>query len=302
MKTPSARPAAQRPAKRAAGKTAALPGGAILRWTPRPWFASGSGISDPFRPPVPKKSLTTRATLNAPCGGVRAMPELPAVLAWLKKHGTKKVRDSMARYGLPSDRAVGVSVGELQKYAKQLGRSHELAGALWASGVYEARLLAAFVDEPEQITVAQMDAWCRDFDNWGVVDTVCFKLFDQSPQAWSRVAPWAEREEEFQRRAGFVLLACLAGHDREAGDEKFLRLLPLCERHATDARNFVKKGVSWALRMIGERSPALNAAATAVARRLADATDVTARWIGKDVLRQLASAAVRKRLAARVRG
>src|SRR4051812_15473489 len=200
----------------------------------------------------------------------------------------------MTRYGLPNDKALGVAVGEIQKLGKKLGRNQALAEALWATDVYEARLLAAFVGEPEKLTPKLMDAWCRDFDNWGVVDTVCFKLFDQTPHAWGRVAPWAEMEGEFQRRAGFVLLACLAGHDRTADDAAFIRLVPLCERHATDERNFVKKGVNWARRMTGERNRALHPVVTNPARRLAASADPTARWIGRDALTQLASPAVQK--------
>ena len=224
--------------------------------------------------------------------------EVKAALAWLKKNSSKKVRDSMARYGLPADKALGVPVGTIQKLGKQLGKDQQLAEGLWTSDVYEARLLVAYVGEPEKLTPALMNRWCGDFDNWGVVDTVCFKLFDQSPHAWKLIVPWVEAPGEFQRRAGFVLLACLAGHDREAPDGKFLRLLPLVERGASDGRNFVKKGVSWALRMIGRRNPVLHTAALDVARRLAGSVQPTARWVGRDAVRDLTSPAVRKKLAA----
>src|SRR4051812_40705658 len=185
----------------------------------------------------------------------------------------------MTRYGLPNDKALGVAVGEIQKLGKKLGRNQALAEALWATDVYEARLLAAFVGEPEKLTPKLMDAWCRDFDNWGVVDTVCFKLFDQSPHAWPRIAPWTALRGEFQKRAGFVLLACVAAHDKKASDDKFLPYLELIERGAIDERNFVKKGVSWALRMIGLRNPELCAAATRTAQRLAGSDGATPRWV-----------------------
>jgi 3-methyladenine DNA glycosylase AlkD len=180
-----------------------------------------------------------------------------------------------------------------------VGRDHDLALALWKAGWYEARLLCAFIDEPERVTAVQMDAWARDFDSWAVCDTVCFHLFDRPPLAWGRIGGWCKRRDEFIRRAGFALLACLALHDKSADDKAFLRALPLIERGAVDERNFVKKGVSWALRGIGRRNPALHAAAVAVGRRLAESPRASARWIGKDALRDLASPAMMKRLAAR---
>ena len=209
-------------------------------------------------------------------------------LAWLEQRGSARVREeARTRYGIDAPKSYGVKIGEIQRLAKTLGTDHELAQALWKTGWYEARLLCAYVDDPEQVTAAQMDAWCRDFDNWGVVDTVCFKLFDRSPLAWKKVAPWCRQPGEYQRRAGLVLLACLAAHDKSAPDEKFLDALPLIERYADDERNFVKKGALWALRMIGGRR-STRAEALAMARRLGDSDDVTARWIGKTALREIA--------------
>ena len=210
-----------------------------------------------------------------------------AALAALRKLSSAKVREGMARYGLPNDKALGVAVGAIQQLGKKFGRSQALAEALWATDVYEARLLAAFVGEPDKLTPAGMDRWCRDFDNWGVVDTVCFKLFDQSPHAWSRVAKWAKLKDEQPKRAGFVMLACLAAHAEDVPDEQFLIFLPLLEWGATDDRNFVKKGVSWALRMIGRHSPSLLKECLATARRLAASEDPTSRWVGKEALRDL---------------
>ena len=132
-----------------------------------------------------------------------------------------------------------------------------------------------------------MDRWARDFDNWGVCDTLCFALFDRTPHAWRKVAAWSRRRDEFVKRAAFALLATLALHDRSTGDAPFLRSLALIERAAFDERNFVKKGVSWALRAVGRRSRALNAAAVKVARRLAESDDPHARWVGKDGLKDL---------------
>jgi 3-methyladenine DNA glycosylase AlkD len=220
-------------------------------------------------------------------------------VAWLKSHATRHTRDGMARYGLPSENAFGVSVSDIQKLGKLLGRNHELALALWKTGHYEARMLTAFVAEPERLTPAQMDRWCRDFDNWGICDTLCFHLFDRSPHAWKKVDEWSGRKGEFEKRTAFALLASLALHDKAAPDAPFVRSLRLIERGAEDDRNFVMKGVSWALRLIGRRNLALHAAALPVARRLAASKDAAPRWVGKDALRELTSPKVIARLAER---
>jgi 3-methyladenine DNA glycosylase AlkD len=222
------------------------------------------------------------------------------VLRWLERRGSERRRDDMAkRYGINAPKSFGVSVGTIQQLAKRLGRDHELAGALWETGWYEARMLTAYIEEPQRVTAAQMDRWARDFDNWAICDTQCFVLFGRLPHAWRKVEQWSGRRDEFVKRAAFATLATLALRDKRAGDEPFLRSLRLVERAATDDRNFVRKGVSWALRAIGERNQVLNVAAVETARRLAESEDDAARWVGKDVLKQLASPAVRKRLAAR---
>jgi 3-methyladenine DNA glycosylase AlkD len=223
--------------------------------------------------------------------------DVDAVVATLKRMGSRRARDGMARYGIPSDNAFGIAVGALQKLGKQLGRSHDLAEALWKTGWYEARMLATFLDEPDRVTRAQMDRWCRDFDSWAIVDTACFHLFDRTPHALAMVKRWATRRPEFEKRAAFALLACVALHDKQADEEALARCLPLIERAATDERNFVKKGVSWALRSVGRRSAALYGESIALARRLAASSDASARWIGRDALRDLERPAVAKRVA-----
>ena len=233
-----------------------------------------------------------------------AAPTAPAdrvreALDWLERRGTRKNREGMARYGIVAPKAYGVSVSDIQRLAKQLGRDHDLALALWDTGWYEARMLTSFVDLPERVTSAQMDRWARDFDNWGICDTVCFHLFDRTPLAWKKVLPWSRRREEFVKRAAFALLAGLSLHDKAAGDDRFLAALPLIERGAADERNFVKKGVSWALRVIGRRGLALNAAAVETSRRLVAAESPAARWVGRDALRELTSAKVQGILARR---
>jgi len=231
--------------------------------------------------------------------GRPAAGDVEAALDALRRKGTKAQLAAMARYAIPSDRAFGVTMSNIQALAKRLGRNHELALALWDTGWYEARLLAAYVDEPAHVTPAQMDRWSREFGNWAVCDTVCFALFDRTPHAWGKVASWARRKDEFVRRGAFALLWGLTVHDKKAGDEPFVKALSLVERAASDERHFVKKAVNMALRAIGKRSPSLNAAAIAVAKRLAASPEPAPRWVGKDALRELTSSGVMKRLAKR---
>jgi 3-methyladenine DNA glycosylase AlkD len=207
----------------------------------------------------------------------------------------------MARYGLVAAKVFGVSVGNVQALAKQIGRDHDLALALWDTEWYEARLLTAFVDDPARVTSSQMDRWARDFENWGDCDTVCMHLFDKTPYAWKKVELWSKRKDEFVKRAAFALLASLALHDRNAKDATFLKGLKTIRAGANDERNFVKKGVSWALRSIGHRNSALHAAAIAEAEHLAESRDSTERWVGKDALRDLMRPIVIKKVAARDR-
>ena len=218
-------------------------------------------------------------------------------IAWLRSHATKATRDGMARYNVPSDKAFGVSMKNIQLLAKQLGRDHALAAALWETGWYEARMLTAFVDEPERVTSAQMDRWSRQFDNWAICDTLAFALWDRTPHAWTKVEQWAGRREEFIKRTAFALLWSLTVHDKAATDKQFVRGLALIEQAAADDRNFVMKAVNMALRAIGKRNATLNAAAAATATRLAASTDPSARWVGKHALREITSAAVKRRVA-----
>jgi 3-methyladenine DNA glycosylase AlkD len=227
--------------------------------------------------------------------------EVKEILASLERLGSKRNRDGMARYAIVTPKLFGVPMAEMKRIAKQQGRDHALADALWTTGWYEARIVAALVDEPERVTAAQMDRWCRDFDNWAVCDTVCMHLFDRTPHAWRKVEQWSGRKGEFEKRAAFALLASLALHDRSAPDDDFLRQLPLIEREASDERNFVKKAVNWALRGIGSRNTRLHRSAMTVARTLATSEDRTERWIGKDAIRQLSSEATKKRVARRDR-
>jgi 3-methyladenine DNA glycosylase AlkD len=223
------------------------------------------------------------------------------VLKWLERKGTRRTVLGMARYGIEAKRAFGVPMGTLLSLRKRLGKDHALSLALWKSGWYEARLLAALVGDPQRVTHRQMNAWAASFENWGDCDTVCFHLFDRTPFAWEKARQWSTSPREFVKRAAFALMACLALHDKAAPDKSFLALLPLIEKGAHDERNFVKKGVSWALRAIGRRNRALNAPALAVAKRLASSDEAACRWVGKDALRELASPKRRSPMARRAR-
>lgn len=217
---------------------------------------------------------------------------LAEALAALEAAGEPRIRDGLARYGIStSNRVIGVPMGAIHKIGKKIGRDHALAAALWKTEVYEARLLTAYVDDPALVTPEQMDRWTRDFDNWGICDTLCFALFDKTSHAFDMVDRWADDPAEYVKRSAFALLASLALHDKKRADEPFLARLKLIEAAAGDERNFVKKGVSWALRAIGGRkSRALRAAAREVADRLAASSDKIERWVGKDAQRAFAKA------------
>jgi 3-methyladenine DNA glycosylase AlkD len=221
------------------------------------------------------------------------------ILAKLRSLGRPENVAGMARYGITGRAVLGVSVEPLRELARELEPNHTLAQQLWSTGIHEARLLAAFIDEPDKVTLGQMDRWARDFDNWAVCDGVCLHLFGRTPHAWGRARAWAGRREEFVRRAAFALMAVLAIHDKAAPDASFLGLLPAIEAAAADERNGVKKAVNWALRQIGKRNAALNKAAIGAAERIRAQGTPAARWIASDALRELRGAAVARRLRER---
>lgn len=202
----------------------------------------------------------------------------------------------MARYGISPEGTLGVNIPTLRTMAKDIGTDHKLAQDLWKSGIHEARLLAGFVDDPARVTGKQMERWARDIDSWDVCDMVCSNLFDQTPFACKKAVEWTRRRETFVKRAGFVLMAALSVHDKQAGDNVFLGFLPIIKREAMDERNFVKKAVNWALRQIGKRNKRLNVAAIRMAKEIQKLDSRSARWIAADALRELRSEAVQKRL------
>jgi len=218
------------------------------------------------------------------------------VLARFRALANPAVTESMARFALPVHRALGITTPQLRSLAREIGRNHGLALELWATEVSEARLLAPMVDEPARVSARQMERWVRDFDSWGICDDCCFELFDKTRFAWRKALQWSERRAEFEKRAGFALMAALARHDGEASDARFTPFLTAIHRQSGDGRNFVKKAVNWALREIGKRNRALNRAAIERARAIHATGLPSARWIASDALRELQSPAVQARL------
>jgi 3-methyladenine DNA glycosylase AlkD len=219
------------------------------------------------------------------------------ILANLKSLANPENVAGMARYGINPKNTFGVSIPLLRAMAKEIGKEHALALELWETGIHEARILAGLIDDPGMVSEAQLERWVADFDSWDVCDLLCSNLFDKTPFAYAKAVAWSAREEEFVKRAGFVLMAALAVHDKGAPDATFKEFLPLIEREAGDDRNFVKKAVNWALRQIGKRNAALNRAAIAAGRRIQRIDSKSARWIAADALRELESDSVRRRLA-----
>jgi 3-methyladenine DNA glycosylase AlkD len=223
------------------------------------------------------------------------------VLRELERMGDPAQLVGMARFGIATGHALGISVTRLRAYARTLGRDHRLAAALWRSGIHEARILASIVDEPALVTPAQMERWVAGFDSWDLCDQACGNLFDRTPFAFAKALEWSGRHPEFTKRAGFALMAWTAVHRKEVPDREFEAFLRPIRDEATDDRTYVKKSVNWALRQVGKRSTGLHRKAVATARAIERIDAPSARWIARDALRELESAAVRERLARRSR-
>jgi 3-methyladenine DNA glycosylase AlkD len=202
----------------------------------------------------------------------------------------------MAKYGIAIEHRLGVSVPDMRKLAKEVGKDHKLALDLWRTGIAEARILAGMVGDPAKLTEGQMEDWVKGINSWDVCDQVCMNLFEKNELAWKKIIDWSDREEEFVKRTAFSLIACLAWHDKKAGDDKFIKSLPVIIREATDERNFVKKAVNWALRNIGKRNLNLNKAAINTAKEIQRIDNKAARWIAADAIRELESDAIQRRL------
>jgi 3-methyladenine DNA glycosylase AlkD len=219
-----------------------------------------------------------------------------SIIAEMKSKADPGAVEGMARFGISAKNTLGLSIPTLRGMAKKVGRDHQLAQALWRSGIHEAKILASFIDEPSKVTEAQMDKWVSEFDSWDVCDQCVSSLFDRTPFAAKKAAEWSGEEAEFVKRAGFAMMATLAVHDKKASDSVFLGFFPAIEEGSKDSRNFVKKAVNWALRQIGKRNLRLNTAALELAARISRMDTPTARWVASDAVRELKSEAVQRKL------
>ena len=247
----------------------------------------------------PSFSTPTKRSKQSRNGSSQSSWTWEQCLDELRRLGTVRNVEGMARFGIRAKNVYGVSKPKMDALARRIGKNHDLALQLWDSGVHDARILAGMVDEARSVTATQMDRWVRDFDNWDVCDGTCCHLFVFATPAWQKAVQWSRRKAEFQKRAGFALMAYLAVHDKHASDAKYLLLLPIIRCQARDERNFVRKAVNWALRQIGKRNLKLNRAAIREAQRVRKMDSRTARWIAGDALRELRSEAVQRRLRAK---
>lgn len=232
--------------------------------------------------------MLTAMNISTVPGLAEGMPErLAEALQRIRAQARPEALGALARFAIGGEGRLGLSVPQMRAVARQLGRDHALALALWDTAIPDAQIVAGLIAEPAKLTLAQMDHWTRGMPAWDVCDQACTNAFRKSPLAWARIPVWAARREEFVRRAGYALLAVMAVHDKQRPDTDFLALLPLIEAAADDERNFVKKAVNWALRQIGKRSDVLLPAAIACAERLRERPEKSARWIGADALREL---------------
>ena len=218
------------------------------------------------------------------------------IIGKLKHYSNKNALKGMASFGIETKTALGVSIPNLRKIAKESGMDHETALLLWNTGIHEAKILASMIDDPALVTKEQMENWVMKFDSWDICDQCCGNLFDRTRFAYQKAISWTGRKEEYVKRAGFVLMAALSVHNKKMSDAEFLKFLPILERESYDERNFVKKAVNWALRQIGKRNRSLNRQAIKCAESIARKDSKSARWIANDALRELRSAAIQKRL------
>jgi 3-methyladenine DNA glycosylase AlkD len=214
----------------------------------------------------------------------------------LQLMGKEMHLEKMQRFGIPTDRAYGISMPDLRRFAKEIGKNHGLALQLWDTGKHEARILASLVDKHQEVTPEQMEDWVAGFNAWDVCDQVCSNLFARTPYALEKALVWSHHEEEFIKRAGFSMMAYIAVHHKKANDDIFIPFFERIEAEAYDDRNFVKKAVNWALRQIGKRNKVLYPQAMAIARQISQQPYRSAKWIAKDALRELENEKIKVRL------
>ncbi len=218
------------------------------------------------------------------------------IIAQLKKHSNPKDKEGMARFGINPKYTMGVRVPVLRDLVKKIGKNHKLAQDLWKTKIHEVRILACMIADPKKVTEKQMGQWVKEFNSWDLCDQCCMNLFDKTPIAWEKAIEWAKRDEEFVRRAGFALMACLAWHDKGAKDKDFINFFPVIKKYSTDQRNFVRKAVNWALRQIGKRNFNLNRKAIKIAKDIQRINSRSAKWIASDAIRELTSEKIQKML------
>jgi len=231
---------------------------------------------------------------------VKEQSKMPVdkVIKRLKELSVPEARRGMAKFGIKTDQALGVSIPDLRRMARAIGIDHRLASQLWKTEIHEARILASMIDDPSLVTERQMETWVRGFNSWDLCDQCCSNLFDKTAFAHRKAIEWGKRDEEFVKRAGFAMMATLAVHDKKSGDREFMRFYPSIKRGARDERNYVKKAVNWALRQIGKRNLSLNKSAIEVAEEILRFDCRGAKWVASDALRELRNEAVRNRIRA----
>ena len=224
------------------------------------------------------------------------MVTLRSALQLLKSYQSDKVLKSLEHFGIPSRNAYGITNPSIKLVARQIGKNHDLAVQLWHAGILEAMILASLIADPKRLTEFEMDEWITKIESWSVCDAVCGYLFCKTDFAYKKAMAWSYLKPEYEKRAGFVLMATLAVHDKKAHDEKLVPFFKRMEEEAFDERNFVRKAVNWALRQCGKRSLYLHEKALVAAENISNQNSKSARWIASDAIRELNSVAVLKRL------
>ena len=241
--------------------------------------------------PIKKRSLkSTEPIKKQPFKPIKPKKEIPSIseiLRTLEKNSDLERKKGMEQFGIDTRFALGVKIPTLRSIAKGIGKDHSLAKQLWKTRIHEARILASIIAPPEEVTYKQVDKWVKNFNSWDLCDQCCMNLFSKLEFAFKKAIELTEREPEFERRAGFSLMACLAVHNKSENNAIFLTFFPAIEAHSSDSRNFVKKSVNWALRQIGKRNKSLNTAAILLAEKILEIDSKTAKWIASDAIKEL---------------